>query len=311
MSDSYPFRLGTTSFILADDYLPNIRFLADKVDDVALLFFEPLEPRRLAATATPDDEAAILQDVGSVGELEAGTRNVSGTERPSRASCLRQLTWIDEALEIRQDHDLSFSVHLPADVKLASVDENIRLDAVRVCVEVIELLAPLRPVAYVCHANSDTRGTMSPAALDALARSLTALGAACGDSARICVENVDLPHERLRSALDVSGVSICYDVGHALMAGQDVLQDLETWLPRCGVLHLHGVRKGCDHHTLDCLPEALLLGILKRYASPAGLNWRVLTLELFNRERWERSLLSFHRAWNSIEATNLEEVKCL
>lgn len=248
MSQRYPFRLGTTSFILADDYLPNIRFLADRVEDIALLFFEPLE---------------------------------------------EPLTWIDEALEIQKDRDLSFSVHLPADVKLASVDEIIRLGAVGACVEVIEALAPLAPVAYVCHANSDTPGTMSSGALEALARSLTALGVACGDPARICVENVDLPHERLRPALDAAGVSICYDVGHVLMAGEDVLRDLEAWLPRCGVLHLHGVRDGRDHHTLDCLPEALLTGILKLYASPVGLGWRVLTLELFNRERWEGSLSCF------------------
>ncbi|MGZ0655157.1 cobamide remodeling phosphodiesterase CbiR [Coraliomargarita sp. W4R53] len=267
MSDLYPFRLGTTSFILAADYLPNIRFLADKVEDIALLFFEPLE------SVKPD--------------------------------------WIDAALVIREARDLSFSVHLPADVKLAALNEATRIEAVRACVEVIEVLAPLAPVAYVCHANSDIPGAMSAEALEQLARSLKALGAACGDPTRICVENVDLPHDCLRPALDAAGVSICYDVGHALMAGQNVLHDLETWLPRCGVLHLHGVRDGRDHHTLDCLPADLLSGILKLYASPEGLDWRVLTLELFQRQRWEDSLQSFHQAWNSIEAIKMEEVKCL
>ena len=37
---SRPFRLGTTSFILKDDILPNVRVLADMVDDVELLIFE-------------------------------------------------------------------------------------------------------------------------------------------------------------------------------------------------------------------------------------------------------------------------------
>ena len=36
----YPFRLATTSFIVPDDYLPNVRQLAPLFDEVELLFFE-------------------------------------------------------------------------------------------------------------------------------------------------------------------------------------------------------------------------------------------------------------------------------
>ena len=37
----FPFRLGTTSFILFDGYLPNVRHLAPIVDDIELLFTDP------------------------------------------------------------------------------------------------------------------------------------------------------------------------------------------------------------------------------------------------------------------------------
>ena len=40
MKNRFPFRLGTTSFILRDDILPNVHFLKDKVDHVELLLFE-------------------------------------------------------------------------------------------------------------------------------------------------------------------------------------------------------------------------------------------------------------------------------
>ena len=35
-----PFRLGTTSYIIPADILPNVRYLADKVDDIELVLFE-------------------------------------------------------------------------------------------------------------------------------------------------------------------------------------------------------------------------------------------------------------------------------
>ena len=35
-----PFRLGTTSYIIPADILPNVRYLADKVDDIELVLFK-------------------------------------------------------------------------------------------------------------------------------------------------------------------------------------------------------------------------------------------------------------------------------
>src|SRR5512139_946621 len=51
----FPFRLGTTSFILFDDYLPNILHLAPMVYDIELLFTDPSE------AALPD--LAAMQEI--------------------------------------------------------------------------------------------------------------------------------------------------------------------------------------------------------------------------------------------------------
>jgi hypothetical protein len=37
---TYPFRLGTTSYIIPDDILPNALYLAGKVRDIELILFE-------------------------------------------------------------------------------------------------------------------------------------------------------------------------------------------------------------------------------------------------------------------------------
>ena len=37
---AYPFRLGTTSYIIPADILPNARYLAGKIRDIELILFE-------------------------------------------------------------------------------------------------------------------------------------------------------------------------------------------------------------------------------------------------------------------------------
>ena len=38
--DELPFRIGTSSYIIPDDILPNVRYLADKVKDIELVLFD-------------------------------------------------------------------------------------------------------------------------------------------------------------------------------------------------------------------------------------------------------------------------------
>ncbi|CAA6691588.1 MULTISPECIES: cobamide remodeling phosphodiesterase CbiR [unclassified Lentimonas] len=237
------YRLGTTSFILADDYLNNIRFLADKVEDIALLFFESITPET-------------------------------------------DLSWLADAVRIQAEANLSVTVHLPADVQLASKQAAIREAAVQACADVIQALAPLTPRAYVCHGDGDDG---APPDIDALTHSLRELGEICGAPERICIENTHTPHAELAPAIDASGASICYDIGHALQHEQDVAAELARWLPRCGVFHMHGVQHGKDHHSTRYLPDTLFDEALQAYAH-TGPEWRVLTLELFRRDRWEDSL---------------------
>ncbi len=61
----YPFRLGTTSFIIPDDYLPNVRRLAPWFDEIELLFFEagPDDPGLVSALAQVRQELGVGYNV--------------------------------------------------------------------------------------------------------------------------------------------------------------------------------------------------------------------------------------------------------
>ena len=107
---NYPFRLGTTSYIIPDDILPNARYLADKIRDIELILFE----------------------------VDDGPNNLPSTEV------------IDELSQIAHQHDLTYTVHLPLDLKLG--DDGSEYDQSLVKAKrVIECTRGLDPWAYVLH----------------------------------------------------------------------------------------------------------------------------------------------------------------
>src|SRR5436190_19543306 len=107
---TYPFRLGTTSYIIPDDILPNARYLADKVSDIELILFE----------------------------VDDGPNN------------LPSLEVIDELSQIARQHDLTYTVHLPLDLKLGE-DGSEQDQSLVKAKHVIDCTRGLDPWAYVLH----------------------------------------------------------------------------------------------------------------------------------------------------------------
>ena len=120
-----PFRLGTTSYILADAMLPNVRFLADKVWDVELLFFEVDE----AKNALPNPKVFT--------ELEA----------------------------LARAHDLTYTVHLPLALRLGEAGAQAEVALVRSerVIEATHLLDPFAYVVHLGSAPVPGRGGMGRA----------------------------------------------------------------------------------------------------------------------------------------------------
>ncbi len=81
----YPFRLGTTSYIIPDEILPNARYLAPLVDDIELVLFEV------------DDGYNNLPDQSVINELNA----------------------------IARDIDLTYTVHMPVDLNFLGDQDSL------------------------------------------------------------------------------------------------------------------------------------------------------------------------------------------
>lgn len=250
-------RLGTTSYIYPSDILTNVRRLAGRVQDVELVIFEL------------DDSGADLPDDAVITELR----------------------------EIASRHDMTYTVHLPLDLRLAGQEPGLTA-----AVRVIGRTSDLVPFGLVVHLEGD--GPMRSEAwkswVENSLRSLDVLSSAAGGEARICVENLETyPPEILDKVFDGTGVSCCIDVGHLWKQGLDPLPFLEKWLDRTRIVHLHGVERR-DHKSLSLVAHEDLdpvVDILSRRFDG------VVTLEVFNERDLSGSLEAFRGSLARVAGT--------
>lgn len=244
MKASLPFRLGSTSYVIPADILPNVRHLGPLVDDVELVLFEVDDESNLPS-------ASVVEDLARLAEC----------------------------------HDLTYTVHLPLDLRLAAATDFWRHPSMHAARSVIKATRPLRPWAYVVHLDgADLAPGATPAQAarwrDQAARSLDSLGLEAGEPSVLAVENLEsYPPEAFLPLLDSLPISLCLDVGHFFRTDVDPFPYLERYLERTRVVHLHGARDGRDHKGLEWIPDKVLdrlltLLLLSKFCG-------VLTLEVF------------------------------
>ena len=62
LKGAFPFRLGTTSYIIPADIIPNVKFLADKVDDIELVLFESDEMANIPSAEVVDELDVLAKE---------------------------------------------------------------------------------------------------------------------------------------------------------------------------------------------------------------------------------------------------------
>src|SRR5215208_4551195 len=249
---TYPFRLGTTSYIIPDDILPNARYLAGKVRDIELILFE----------------------------VDEGPNNLPSAEV------------IDELSLIAQQHDLTYTVHLPLDLKLGEDGSEQDRSLVK-AKRVIDCTRRLDPWAYVLHLDGRSVRTSADTTLikrwqDQSVRALEIVSKWAGNPEKLAVENLETyPLDFIQPVLDRIPVGRCVDIGHLWLDGHDPIPYLQAALTRTRVIHIHGNAER-DHRSLVFMPQEKVRAVWEdlirtRYAG-------VLTLEMFSEEDFLSSM---------------------
>ncbi len=247
--------MGTTSYIIPDEILPNIDYLKDKVDDVELVLFE-------------SDEMSNLPSVSDVRLLG----------------------------QISRDYDLTYSIHLPLDVYLGHRDADVRRKSVDKCLRVIELTSVLHPSAYVMHAEAGERvdiNLFSDKERHVFCESLLSsidmlLDEEPAAPEAFCVETLNYPFELIFPVIRQFGLSVTLDVGHLELYGFPVQDYLDVFLKYARVLHMHGIKEGKDHNSLQYMRSGTL-DLVMQSLQENPYEGRVFTMEIFSEKDFESS----------------------
>lgn len=251
----FPFRFGTTSYIIPADIIPNVEFLRDKVDDIELVLFESDEfsnlpsPGDMEKLAEMAEQSELTYSVHLPLDVYLGHAERAERER-SVDKCLR-------IIELTRDLPKSaYVMHFEAG---PGVDIN----------------------AFSASANT----LFTEALRDSIAMLLQGTDE---PASAFCVENLNYPFELVRPVVEEFGLSLTLDVGHLEYYGFPTAEYLKRYLPHAKVLHMHGTLYGKDHNSLAFMkPEALdlVMSFLDDFPDPL----RVFTLEIFSRDDFEAS----------------------
>lgn len=198
-------------------------------------------------------------------------------------------------LRLKEQQDLSYTVHTPLNVQLASPDVAVRRASAESILRVARHCEPLAPLAVIVHVYLGTRENdpNPPADLDAWRTwahaGLSELCAAGLSPECICVESLDYDLGLLDDVIEDLGLGVALDLGHVQRECRDLHRLVERFLPRARVIHWHGCDpQERDHRSLEHFPlnEARWLLRTLRESNFDG----VLTLEVFRPDDWEASV---------------------
>jgi len=244
----FPFRLGTSSYIIPDEILPNIHYLKDKVDDVELVLFE-------------SDEISNLPSQAEISEL----RSIAGD--------------YDLGYSIHLPLDVCLGHHDVA-VRQRSVEKCLRV------IDLASKLDPSAYVMHGEAGEGIDVNTFSDLERQVFRESLFSsidmlLERAPAAPEEFALETLNYPFSIVDPVVRQFGLSVTLDIGHLELYGFPVDEHLERYLPRARVMHMHGILNGKDHNSLQHMRAETLDMVMQALGRHPDRE-RVFTMEIFS-----------------------------
>lgn len=197
---------------------------------------------------------------------------------------------VNELKKVAKEGDLTYTVHLPLDLKLADTDMKVRRASVEEVIRIIEKAEYLNPHSYILHVdmigrNAGSRAQWQTKVSASIKKIIENVNI---KPARICIENLDYPLEYLDSIIDKLKLSVCLDMGHLLKHSFNIQQYFEKYIDNTRVIHLYGQSESGLHSSLKKLDRGLITWLMEFLHHVKYMG--ILTLEVFSESDLEESL---------------------
>ena len=253
----YPFKIGTTSFIYPDSYVSNVKMLAPCFDEIELLLLESNQKDSLPSKHVIAELAALSNEFG-----------------------------------------VSYNIHLPTDISLCDQDPSVRHKAVETIRRIIDLTFPLSPSTNTLHLSYN-EGSNQKASVrkwqENVYKSIEQLLGAGIQGKILSIENLVYPYEWVEDVIADFNLSVCIDIGHLIMQGFDSKAFFSKYSQLTSIIHLHGVKDGKDHLSLDMLSGKETDNVVEILKGFTG----VVSLEVFSFKALSASLKFLEQCWQS------------
>ncbi len=190
--------------------------------------------------------------------------------------------------DIARKNNLTYTVHLPVDTDIGSLNEVARVSSVKKIIRVIDCFSKLVPVAYILHIPRPSVDVEQSANMDkwhtALSKSISEIDKAGVNLSLLAVETLDYPFQWLSSLFDRFTLSVCLDIGHLWLHNSSVNAVIDEYGKRIRVVHLHGIKKGKDHCAISVLDDKVLADLFLMFDTKLEKGI-VVTLEVFGHNK--------------------------
>ncbi len=186
-----------------------------------------------------------------------------------------------ELLSLKEIQDrtcITYTVHLPASLQIASNCREVRESSIRLIIDILQKTSSLQPAHYILHipitfptlvavpGQYFKTGSSQPwedwtfRALESLER----IRESMGNGSDLLIENLNYSPKFLKPFLNAGYGGFCLDVGHLLLGDENVSEVLDHFRDQIREIHLHGVKGYSEHLSLDVLPRDKMVEWLSR-----------------------------------------------
>lgn len=225
----FPFKIGTTSFIYPDTYVPNVQMLAPYLDEIELILFE----------SAPDN-------------------------RPSNNEVKTLISLANES-GITYNIHLPLDIFLGAPDPSV---RHFAVETIKQFIDLTAPLDPSTFTLHLEYDETDMEIESIKRWLNRTYTSIHKLTSSGINGEKISIETLNYPIEWIEDILVEFNLSVCMDLGHLILYGMDMIDVFEKYKDRTSIFHLHGANKSRDHQPLELLSKSNLntiLEMLKRF----------------------------------------------